>query len=192
MLLLGDSPGAAGLRTTFRLFTSTPERHVVTGLQQIVPLAIRTYRAAQKNEVSPTVGVPMGIPQPVNLTEAYMHVLPSGAAEALPKSIGSTDSGNESVVWDPKVGGVLVGQADVSASSRHGGERHLDGDEVVCLLSGSVTLALEDGDAQQEVVLEPGEAVVVPQGVWHRLLVEHPSRLLFLSTGRTEVRSPSR
>ena len=133
----------------------------------------------------------MRIPQSVNLTEAYMHVLPSGAAEALPKSIGSTDSGNDSVVWDPQLDGVLVGQADVSTSSRHHGERHLDGDEVVCLLSGSVTLALEDGDARKDVVLEPGLAVVVPQGVWHRLLVEQPSRLLFFSTGRTEVRPPS-
>jgi mannose-6-phosphate isomerase-like protein (cupin superfamily) len=130
--------------------------------------------------------------QPVNLTEVYMHVLRSGAIEALPKSIGSTESGEGTVVWDAQLDGVLVGQADVSTSSRHHGERHLDGDELVCLISGSVTLALEDGDAQQEVALEPGEAVVVPQGVWHRLLVDHPSRLLFLSTGRTEVRVPSR
>ncbi len=131
-------------------------------------------------------------PQAVNLTEAYMHVMPSGAVEALPKSIGSTDSGGDTVVWDPQLDGVLVGQADVSTSSRHDGERHLDGDELVCLLSGSVTLALEEGDAQQKIVLQPGEAVVVPRGVWHRLLVDHPSRLLFLSTGRTEVRVPSR
>jgi len=129
--------------------------------------------------------------QPVSLSDAYMHVLRSGAVEVLPKSIGSTDHGEGTVVWDPQVDGVLVGQADVSTSSRHRGERHLDGDEVVCLLSGSVTLALEDGDARKDVVLEPGLAVVVPQGVWHRLLVEQPSRLLFFSTGRTEVRPPS-
>jgi mannose-6-phosphate isomerase-like protein (cupin superfamily) len=134
----------------------------------------------------------MGSTKAIDLGEVYMHVQPGGTVDVVPKSTGATQSGDDTVVWDPQLDGVLVGQADVSSSSRHRGERHLDGDEVVYLVSGSATLSMADDDTTREVVLQPGEAVVVPQGVWHRLLIEEPSRLLFFSTGRTEVRPPSR
>ena len=71
----------------------------------------------------------------------------------------------------------------------HGGERHLDGDEVLYLISGAVRVSLDHDTKDPEVVaLQPGHVFVVPQGVWHRLLVDEPSHLLYLTPGRNEVR----
>jgi mannose-6-phosphate isomerase-like protein (cupin superfamily) len=81
----------------------------------------------------------------------------------------------------------------MTESSRHGGERHLDGDEVVYMISGSARMSLDRDDERPEVVgLQPGEALVVPHARWHRVLIDEPSRLMFFGTGRTEVRPPSR
>jgi uncharacterized cupin superfamily protein len=71
----------------------------------------------------------------------------------------------------------------------HGGERHIDGDELLYLVAGSVSVSLDHEDRKPEVVtLEPGDAFVVPQGIWHRVLVNQPSDLLFMTPGRNEVR----
>ena len=131
-------------------------------------------------------------PETTALVESYVHVRPRGPAELLPKGgIGVVREGETTIVWDPEVAGVLVSEAHLTESSAHHGERHLDGDEVVYLISGVAGVAVEDGDGQiKEMTLQPGRAVVVPQGVWHRLLVDEPSRLLFLNSGRTEVRPP--
>jgi hypothetical protein len=48
-------------------------------------------------------------------------------------------------------------------------------------------LELEDGSTS-EVPLCAGEALLVPRGVWHRLVPSELSRLLFLGGGPTEVR----
>jgi oxalate decarboxylase/phosphoglucose isomerase-like protein (cupin superfamily) len=79
----------------------------------------------------------------------------------------------------------------MSESSRHRGERHLDADEFVYLLSGTARISLEPSEGNvEEVALQPGEAVVVPQGMWHRVLIGERSRLLFFNAGRTEIRPP--
>ena len=129
----------------------------------------------------------------VNLVESYLNIRPHGAAEVMPKGgVGATSERDDTVVWDPEADGLLVSEALVTTSSRHQGERHLDGDEVLYLISGSARLALERDDGSPEVIdLPPARAFVVPQRVWHRLLVDEPSRLLFLTTGRTEVRPPT-
>jgi len=126
----------------------------------------------------------------VSLTDSYVHLLQRGNAEVLPRDgLGTTTPSDDTVTWDPSVAGLLVGEASMSESSRHGGERHLDSDELVYLVSGAVRVCLETQGAEwTEVPLQAGDAVVVPQGVWHRLLVDEPSRMLFLSGGRTEVR----
>jgi quercetin dioxygenase-like cupin family protein len=132
-------------------------------------------------------------PIAVRLVDRYVHLDPSGTGEALPKDIGSSLGGDETVIWDPAVEGVLVSQADVTASSRHRGERHLDGDEVVYLVSGKARVSMENSDAAPtEISLSPGEALIVPKGAWHRLVIDEPSRMLVISRGRTEVRPPRR
>ena len=47
-------------------------------------------------------------------------------------------------------------------------EMHPAGEELVCLVSGSVALVLADGDAERVVELSnPGAYVLIPRGTWH-------------------------
>jgi mannose-6-phosphate isomerase-like protein (cupin superfamily) len=80
----------------------------------------------------------------------------------------------------------IIGIKAVSDSaSVHAGhwERHPRGEEVLALLDGRVCVTL-DGDAARparEVPLTAGQMLVVPRGTWHRLRVEEPGRLLFVT-----------
>jgi mannose-6-phosphate isomerase-like protein (cupin superfamily) len=48
---------------------------------------------------------------------------------------------------------------------------------------------LEEEGGDQIVELEPGHAFVVPQGVWHQVLLHEPSHLLNVTPGpRCEYR----
>lgn len=63
-------------------------------------------------------------------------------------------------------------------------EMHPHGDEVVCLLSGSVTFVLERASGNEEVRLDRAHAfVVVPKGTWHTAKVHAPSSMLFITPG---------
>ncbi|GGZ72238.1 hypothetical protein GCM10008101_28220 [Lysobacter xinjiangensis] len=63
-------------------------------------------------------------------------------------------------------------------------ERHPSGDELVMLLSGSVTLVLEAEGGETSVGLaSPGDYVVVPCGTWHTARTAVTTTLLFLTPG---------
>ncbi len=70
-------------------------------------------------------------------------------------------------------------------------EMHPKGDEIVCALSGKVTFVLEEDDGHRRVHLsEPGDFVVVPQGVWHTAETNEEVWMLFLTAGEdTQHRS---
>jgi mannose-6-phosphate isomerase-like protein (cupin superfamily) len=69
-------------------------------------------------------------------------------------------------------------------------ERHPEGDEFLYLLSGDVELHLDDNHQECAIALEVGHAAIVPVGVWHRAVINAPSRLLFITPtpARTEQR----
>ena len=56
------------------------------------------------------------------------------------------------------------------------------------LVSGAIDVALQEGDAERTVALEAGQATIVPRGVWHRLVMRQPGRLLFINS-RTGMQS---
>jgi mannose-6-phosphate isomerase-like protein (cupin superfamily) len=62
-------------------------------------------------------------------------------------------------------------------------EMHPAGDEIVCLLSGALDLVLEEPGGERAVALRPGQAVIVPRGVWHRGVVRQPGDALFITRG---------
>lgn len=70
-------------------------------------------------------------------------------------------------------------------------EMHPKGDEVVCLLSGSVTFVLERASGNEEILLDRADAfIVVPRGTWHTARVRVPSTMLFITPGEdTQHRS---
>jgi mannose-6-phosphate isomerase-like protein (cupin superfamily) len=71
---------------------------------------------------------------------------------------------------------------------------HPKGDEIVCLLSGSVTFILERESGPQTIELvESGSYVIVPKGTWHTAKARGPCRMLFITAGEgTEHREATR
>ena len=87
----------------------------------------------------------------------------------------------------PNVDGLLVGAFHLTRNPPHGGEMHPDGDELVFVTEGHVDVVLE-GDTKEVVSLQAGDAFLVPQGVWHRLVIRAPTTLLHMTPGRSEHR----
>jgi mannose-6-phosphate isomerase-like protein (cupin superfamily) len=62
-------------------------------------------------------------------------------------------------------------------------EMHLDGEELVILISGRATFVFETAEGERELVLSrPGEMVIVPRGTWHTARTEAPVRMLFVAS----------
>ena len=72
-------------------------------------------------------------------------------------------------------------------------EKHPLGEEIVCLLSGRVTLLQERDGRRVEVELtETGQFGLNPRGVWHTADVHEDSLLLFITAGEgTQTRPRS-
>jgi mannose-6-phosphate isomerase-like protein (cupin superfamily) len=86
--------------------------------------------------------------------------------------------------------GRLVGCVHMQPGPLDHWERHPDGDEFLLLLSGDVTIVLDEGSGRHEIPLKTGEAAVVPKGVWHTFIVHDASDLLFATAGEhTEHRA---
>lgn len=113
-----------------------------------------------------------------DLSKGFMHLQPDGSIELL-ASKGPAH---------PNVEGRLAGEARMSKSPPHGGEMHPDGDELLYLVEGQVDVALDEPTGETVVSLAPGDAFIVPRGIWHRVLVNDPCRLLFFTPGRSQVR----
>jgi mannose-6-phosphate isomerase-like protein (cupin superfamily) len=69
-------------------------------------------------------------------------------------------------------------------------EIHPSGDEFLYLLSGRMACILEESHGERVVELRAGEACIVPQGVWHRLLVHEPGDLLFITPDEGTAHRP--
>ncbi len=91
------------------------------------------------------------------------------------------------VVWEsgppPRLDGLAVSAPLMERAPPHAGERHPDGDELLVLLSGRIEVVLEDEAPPRRVELRPGQALVVPRGVWHRAILHEPSRVLHVTPG---------
>ena len=80
------------------------------------------------------------------------------------------------------VDGMTFGVASMSENSPHGGERHPDGDEILYLISGRARVVFLDSD-DDDIELQPGDGLVVPQGVWHRVDILEPCRIVYATPG---------
>ena len=69
-------------------------------------------------------------------------------------------------------------------------EMHPDGDEILVLLEGRMTMILDDGGEERWVELSTGSTLVMPKGVWHRALVPEHSRLLAITYGAGSQHRP--
>lgn len=80
------------------------------------------------------------------------------------------------------VDGVTFGIAAMSENSPHGGEMHLDGDEVLYLISGHANVVFLD-NSEEDVEMRPGDGLVVPRGVWHRVDILEPCQIVYITPG---------
>jgi len=85
-----------------------------------------------------------------------------------------------------RIDGFTIGAPMLTEDAPHDGEMHPDGDELLYLLSGAVTVRLElDESLGGERIIEmaAGDALVVPQGVWHQIKLRQPGQLLHITPG---------
>jgi quercetin dioxygenase-like cupin family protein len=81
-----------------------------------------------------------------------------------------------------RVDGLHVGVADMTRDPPHNGERHPDGDELILILSGRVTVTV-DSAPTNALELGPGDACIIPKGEWHRVHLVEPTRLVHITPG---------
>jgi mannose-6-phosphate isomerase-like protein (cupin superfamily) len=68
-------------------------------------------------------------------------------------------------------------------------EMHPAGEEVLFMLAGELGVDYSDGLHSGTVSVEAGQGIVVPRGVWHRLVFRQPGLLLALTAAHgTEAR----
>jgi mannose-6-phosphate isomerase-like protein (cupin superfamily) len=82
-----------------------------------------------------------------------------------------------------RIDGFTVGAPMLTGDAPHGGEMHPDGDELLYLVSGAITVRLELPEGARTVDMGAGDALVVPQGTWHRIKLREPGRLVHITPG---------
>jgi len=102
--------------------------------------------------------------------------------------IGLRRDGDAQTIESPpgppvRIDGLSVGAPSMTHEPPHAGEMHPDGDELLFLVSGRITVTLEDEDPPRRVELTPGRALIVPKGVWHLVRLEEPSQLVHITPG---------
>lgn len=132
----------------------------------------------------------MPLPKVVRFGDFCVNLRARGASSFIkPDDSTAVRTEHGTLLWDPGIDGLLGGTGFQDADSDHAGERHVDGDELFYLISGRVRVALIDTDGTTEdIELTPGDAVLIPQGRWHRLIIGEPSHYVTFGGGRTEIR----
>jgi mannose-6-phosphate isomerase-like protein (cupin superfamily) len=82
-----------------------------------------------------------------------------------------------------RIDGVTIGAPRLVGDAPHRGEMHPDGDELLYLITGAVTVRLELASGDVSVELGAGDAVVVPKGVWHKISMREPGQLIHITPG---------
>ena len=81
------------------------------------------------------------------------------------------------------VDGFMVAAPVLTRNPPHGGEMHPDGDEFIYLLSGRFDLIAGEDGAETVTPMAPGQAVIIPKGVWHRLEIREPCHIVVMTPG---------
>lgn len=79
--------------------------------------------------------------------------------------------------------GFTVGCYWMTQSAPHDGEVHPDGDELILVISGNPSAVLDTDEGEDTVELHPGDGFIVPKNTWHRVVINDPSVLVFVTPG---------
>jgi len=95
----------------------------------------------------------------------------------------------ETIDTNADVLGTLV-SAYVSEADWPHWEMHPEGDEVLVLIDGRMTMILEEAGGERRVEMAPGATCIVPKGAWHRAIVPEPSRFIAITYGAGTTHRP--
>lgn len=82
-----------------------------------------------------------------------------------------------------RIEGYTIGAPVLTEDAPHDGEMHPDADEVLFLVSGRIDVDLELESGTITVSVGPGDALVVPKGIWHRVRLVEPGQLVHITPG---------
>ena len=118
---------------------------------------------------------------PRNLLEAFAVLRPDMSVQPVDVSPTLYTELNER--FDGFTNHALIAVHDF-AESWGTWERHPHGDEVVVLLRGSARMILRTAEFSESVQLgSVGDYVIVPRAIWHTVLVDEPTQMLFITPG---------
>jgi len=130
----------------------------------------------------------MGRSGAFELTRTYVHL--SDGPEATPIEV--TDDFWATIDRRPELAqGRLVTAHHFHEDWPHW-ERHPEGDEIVFLLEGAMSLVLDEPEGERVVELRGPSACLVPRGVWHRGIVREPTDAVFITRGKGTEHRPLR
>ncbi len=66
-------------------------------------------------------------------------------------------------------------------------EMHPEGDELLILASGSLSVEFREGEMERTAPLAPQAAFILAAGIWHRLIVHEPSVLIVITPRHNTV-----
>lgn len=126
-----------------------------------------------------------------DLKKTYVHLGLGAKAVALPGFTWSPQYMREYMTSfrDDKDEGRLVGVVPHRKDWTQW-ECHTGGDELVLMLSGRCEMIQEIEGEHRSVVLEAGQAMINPRGVWHTSNVQEPGESLFIAAGRRTAYRP--
>jgi mannose-6-phosphate isomerase-like protein (cupin superfamily) len=125
----------------------------------------------------------------LDLARTFVRLSNDGNIDAIPLTTAFWRGKGAAASGDRFVGIVdFSSSEDLHSSSQ---EVHPDGDELVVVLAGAIHVMVDDGSSETAIALDVGQAAVVPRGMWHRLVMREPGRLLFINI-RTSMRSRAR
>jgi mannose-6-phosphate isomerase-like protein (cupin superfamily) len=116
----------------------------------------------------------------LDLSTTFVHLRSGGDAEPVEPTPSFWRDSAAPGLYDRLVGSFDFRSAQDLHSSTQ--EMHPDADELIFLVSGAIDVVLEELGAERAIPLEAGQAAIVPRGVWHRLVMRKPGKLLFINS----------
>jgi mannose-6-phosphate isomerase-like protein (cupin superfamily) len=116
---------------------------------------------------------------PVDLIQTFVHLAADGSAATVEPTQSLWRDGG---VFDRLLGVVAFESPEDLHPDLQ--EMHPLADEVLFVVAGVIEVVLDEANEEAAVTLCAGQSMIVPRGVWHRLAVREPGRLLFINSRR--------
>jgi mannose-6-phosphate isomerase-like protein (cupin superfamily) len=116
----------------------------------------------------------------IDLSRTFVHLSNQGDAQPIEVTPRFWRESSSKPLYDRVVGAFEFDSAEDLHPSMQ--EMHPESDELLFVVSGALDVILQEGDQERTVTLAAGQAAIVPRGVWHRLTMRKPGKLLFINS----------